>query len=699
MKIPAVFVGDLSFPDMLHAVTLRSPVARGIFQAVECPPLPASCFLITAADIPGKNALADFPVPVLACERLSYIGEPVALLVGPDRAQLQELAYQTVIRAEEQEPCFLPPGGGESAVQRDIVSGEPEGVFQDCRELVTGRYTTGIQAHRCPEPYGAAACPSPPCIEVYAATQWPRHLGRSVEQVLGWESGRVKVRATTAAAHLDGKLWYPSLLACHAALAASASGKPVSLMLSGEEDFLYGPKRNGAEIEIRSALGEKGELLATSLHLTLDLGAHGVFKEEIIDHTCLGALGLYRHPAFRIQAAGVLSNIPVQGPLAGFGLSQGFFAAERHASRIADALGQDPAEWRKLHFLGEKQALAIGTAWKNSVPLPELLDAAAASGGYYRKWAAYELLKKSRRGRPWDFSAGPLRGIGIAAAFQGGAFLHNEESGANNCTVEIRLEMDGSLEIKTAFTGAGTGGRPQDVWLKLAREILGVEAEGVRLVDDSAQAPDSGAESLSRNISVVTKLVEKCCTAIRSQRFRRPLPISVKRSAKSAKEPAWGGEAGPVESEAFSRPGRAAAVAEIEIDPVSLSPVIRGVWLAADGGKILSPQRAGAALRTGIVQALGWASRERVFYEGGRIPPELYRSYDIGCPQALPVHTEFLKNDSSEPRGIGELPFSCVPAAYAQALSQAMDHHFEKIPLGAQELWDAAQQKRQENPA
>ena len=688
----AEFVTDIFFPNMLYAVTLRSPVARGVLSDIECPELPDSCCLITAEHIPGKNELSDFPLPVLACKELSYIGQPVAILVGHDESGLEELASQIKIIVEEEAPVFS-RDAAEVIVKRNISFGEPEGVFENCEKIAEGIYSTGIQAHWYPEPHGAAACPALTGLTVYTATQWPYHVKRSVEQVLGWGSGRVNISPTSATLHLDGKIWYPSLVACHAALAAFITGKPVKLTLTGEEDFLYAPKRNRTEIEIRSALGEKGEILSSMLRLTLDLGAYGVFKDEIIDHSCLGSLGLYNHPAFSIDAAGICTNIPVQGSMAGFGLSQGFFAAERHVSRIADSLGQDPAEWRKNNFLKGKN-FAIGTTFRNVVPLPELIDAAAAASGYYRKWASYELLKVSRRGKKQDFTEEPLRGIGIATAFQGNGFLYNDE-GSNNCTVEMRLEKDGSLEIRTSLAG----NRNKDIWLNLVRDILGVEAELVKIINSTCDAPDSGVRSLSKNIGVVTKLVEKCCTAIRSQRFRRPLPITVKRAAKSAKEPGWGDTAKNIESDAFSRPAWGAAVAEIEIDPVSFSPFIRGIWLVADGGKILSRQRACSTLRTGIIQALGWACREQVFYDTGKIPPELCRSYDIIAPLEVPqIQVDFIRNDSPDPRGIGDLPFGCVPAAYVQAVSQAMDYHFEKIPLAAVDILNAAKQKLKELP-
>jgi len=672
---------------MFYAVTIRSPVSRGVLRGLECPELPEPYSLITAGHIPGKNGLSDFPVPVLAETEVQYIGEPVAILAGPEERVLEEYALKIKIIAEEKAPQPQP----EIIVERGITFGQPEEAFARGETVVEGTYITGTQAHWYPEPHGAAAVPSPPPhgLTIHTATQWPGHVKRSVERVLGWRSGTVTVNPAPLAAHLDGKIWYPSLVACHAALAAVVTGNPVKLMLTGEEDFLYAPKRNRARIEIRSALGEKGEIAGSELRLRLDLGAYGVFQDEIIDHTCLGALGLYQHRSFKIDGAGICSNIPVQGPLAGFGLAQGFFAAERHASRIAGALGQDPAQWRKDNVLKERQSLAIGTSPIHSAPLPELIDAAAAFSGYYRKWASYELLKNSRREKPSPLSGEPLRGIGIATACQGSGFLHNNESGCGNCSVEARLEKDGSLEIRTGFP-------PSDVWRELASGILGVEEELIRLPAATDGSPDSGVAALSRNIGVVTRLVEKCCTAIRSQRFRRPLPITVKRSAKSPKEPAWGGAVPKsIESDAFSRPSWAAAVAEIEIDPVSLWPVVRGIWLVADAGKILSQRRARSSLRTGIIQALGWTCREQLYYEGGKIPPGMYRSYDITSPaQAPPIHVDFIWNDSSDPGGIGDLPFFCVPAAYAQAVSQAMDHHFDEIPLDAARIWDAAKRER-----
>jgi CO/xanthine dehydrogenase Mo-binding subunit len=278
--------------------------------------------------------------------------------------------------------------------------------------------------------------------------------------------------------------------------------------------------------------------------------------------------------------------------------------------------------------------------------------------------------------------------------------------------VEVTLEKDGFLEIKTSMISSGA--MPQNTWQNLAQEILGVDPSMIRLTGNTVIAPDSGPGTLSRNISSITRLVEKCFTTIRNQRFRDPLPITIKRSSKPGKTqssvPEKETEPGPESAsrssrtrrqvpESFAFPSWAAAVVEIEIDPVSLHPVTKGIWLAVEGGNILNERRARLTLKTSAIQALGWASREHLRYEEGKIPVECYRDYNIPAPEDIPpIAVDFLHSSAAIHKGIGDLPFYCIPAAYVQAVSQAMDHHFEKIPLGEKDIWDTWKKKHPELP-
>ena len=704
MKDPAEFITDMSVWGMIHALTIRSPVPCGSLVEIKCPTLPADYHLITAKNIPGNNKVADFPVPVLAEKKLSYVGQPVAILAGPEESELEDIASSVIINAEEEKASYSITSNNpdDIIVSRDIILGDPDMALGEGGIIVSGNYVTEIQEHWYSEPNGALVVPfsdkgkkAEETLTVYTATQWPYHVRRSISGILGWDEGRVTVTPTLMTAHLDGKIWYPSLVACHAALAAIVIKKPVKLMLRREEDFMYSPKRNKSDIQMCSTLGENGDIHGSIIQVQLDLGSEGVFGDEIIDQTCLGAMGTCYHDTFKVDGTGIRTNLPPQGPMAGFGLSQGFFAAERHFSHIADYIGQDPAEWRKNNSLKKSQALAIGIPLKEPVPLVELIDAAASMSDYYRKWASYELLRKRRRGEKWEYAGVPLRGIGIATAWQGSGFLNNDESeNGNNYSVEITLEKDGFLEIKSSLISSGA--KYLDTWQNLAWDILGVDPSLVRLTSNTGEAPDSGPGTLSRNISSVTRLVEQCLSAIRKMRFRNPLPITVRRSIKPGVIPGWVPKRN-IDPSAYAHPGWCASVAEIEIDPASLDPNIRGIWLAVDGGKILNERRARRTLHTAVIHALGWTCREQLRYEDGKIPIEYYRYYDIPAPGNIPpIKVDFLGGGALYRKGIGELPFSCVPAAYVQAVSQAMDYHFEKIPLNVRDIWDVWKLKQME---
>jgi CO/xanthine dehydrogenase Mo-binding subunit len=253
--------------------------------------------------------------------------------------------------------------------------------------------------------------------------------------------------------------------------------------------------------------------------------------------------------------------------------------------------------------------------------------------------------------------------------------------------VELTLEMDGSLEIKTSMVSSNK--EHTFLWQNSAAEILAIEPDAVRVVsDNTTTSPDSGPATLSRNITLITRLVERCCAAIRKQRFRDPLPITVVRSYHPGKMPNWEGK--PMDHNGLSHLGWGAAAVEVEIDPIEYIPRIRGAWLCVDGGRILSEPKARRSLTSTVIQALGWASREHIQYENGIIPLKQIHGYNIPVLQDIPpIHIDFIWNDVVTPKGIEELPFSCVPAAYVQAVSQALDHNFEKIPLDATDIWSA----------
>jgi CO/xanthine dehydrogenase Mo-binding subunit len=696
------FLKDFFPKNLLYAVTIRSPVPSGTIKLIQIPKLPNNYTLITARDIPGENRLEDTDIPILADGNLSYSGEPAALLIGPDKTKLEELALLCEIIFEESKPVFTCEEDSKTpAAVRELQIGDTQGAFIKTGKIVANSYSTGVQDHWYAEPVGAVTLyrnddegkknqknkETDNVLVVKTATQWPYHVKRSVARALGIDPAAVCVEPSSLNIHMDGKLWYPSLVASHAAIGTFLTKKPVRLILNREEDFLFTPKRCNTNIDIVSSIDEKGNITAAEIDISVNMGAYAVNSQEILDQICLGSIGYYSINNLKLSAKANKTNIPPQGAFSGFGLAQGFFAMERHVSQIADMVNQDPALWRK-NRVDSRMILPSGLSLKNHVSGDELIESAAKMSDYYRKWASYELLRQSRRGKSIDRKEYP-RGIGIALGFQGdGLLYHGRDNGAYG--VEVTLSKEGILEIKTSITSSDEDfGR---IWGHVASEILSIDPELVRL--KNTQAPDCGPSCASRNITAITKMVEKCCHVIRKKRFHDPLPITVRRLSKPKHGFLWDGRFLPHEGKnidisGFSKLGMAAAVVEVAIDPVECVPKIRGVWLGIDGGKIISPNRAKRCISRSAVQALGWSFTENIEYSAGVLPKYHFNNFAIPSPAYIPpIYVDFISGSCADAKGIGELPFTCIPAAFLQAVSQAMDFCFKSVPLKRKEIWE-----------
>jgi CO/xanthine dehydrogenase Mo-binding subunit len=699
MKAPA-FLEDIYPQNLLYGITIRSPIANGHLKMIHFPDLPDNYTVITARNIPGENRLEDTSIPILADSKLSYIGEPVAILLGQEKTKLEEMANLCKVVFEEEKPEFnavMP-----AAVVREIQIGNLESVYDKPEKILAGTYITGIQDHWYAEPAGAVTYydkkeketklkKTEKTLIVKTATQWPYHVKRSIARVLGIDQSDVCVETTSLGLHMDGKLMFTSLVACHCALGTFLTNKSVRLILNREEDFLYSPKRCKTNIDLVTTIDDKGNITAAEADISVNLGAHGVNGEEILDQVCLGVIGYNNVENFKITARAYVSNIPPQGPFSGFGLAQGFFAMQRHIAQIADTVQINPMEWRKTHY-NPSMVLPSGINPKNHISVDKLVSAVTSTSDYNRKWASYELLKQSRREKTLAYEKGEnLRGIGLTVGFQGNGLLyHGEDKGIYS--VEVTLTKDGFLEIKTSITSSEE--EYVRIWAKIANDVLSIEEEKIRLI--SQQTLDGGPSCASRNITALTKLVEKCCQAIRKQRFHDPLPITVRRSVKPQYGSLWQNRFLPREGKnmdisGFSRLGMAACVVEVSIDLVECIPQIRGIWLAIDGGKIISENRARRNITRGATQALGWAFSENIEYSEGALPKAKYDKFVISSCLDIPVlGVEFMTTGSSETKGIGELPFTCIPAAFLQAVSQAMDHCYKNIPLRRKEIWEIA---------
>jgi CO/xanthine dehydrogenase Mo-binding subunit len=679
------FVSDMYAPDMLYARTVRSPASAGRIQDIRLPELPSHVVWVSAADLSGENSLEIFgdTMPIFADRDVHYVGEPIGLLVGPDQRELEEIVpeIQPVIVEAEADFTLDTPLPHQIVADRILEFGDVREALSSSSHHVQGEYRTGIQEHLYSEPQGAFSLyEQDGQLAVYSGSQWPFHVLRTVARALGLSERSCRVFAAKPGVNLDGKLWYPSLLAAQAAAATQATGRPVKLTYTREEDFRATSKRSPLYVRYTTGLDEEGRISGLEADVYVNMGAFPLFTSELLNRIAISAAGEYRVENARITVHAVRTNLPPLNACVGLGTSEILFAAETHAARMVEVLQEEPAAWRRANLVTRGDKSLTRHTLREAPATATLLDTVIDVSDFSRKHAAYELQKKRREG----FSDGPARGIGIAVGHQGAGFLgeREDELGAS---VRVRLEKDGSVRV---FTSAIAENEPVlALWQSIVSETLATEPGQVSIEPvDTDVVPDSGPATLSRTIVYVTRLIESCCNSIKNQRFRQPLPIEVRRNSRAARNVHW--DEHSMRGLPYPALSHACAVVEVEVNPQTFDPTVRGVWLVAEAGRILDLDEARKTLEMGIFQAISWAQSEEAYYKNGELTDTDYQSYLPEHGTRIPeIWVRFLGGtEKVPPKGLGELAYSTVPSAYVAAVSQATGHYIDRVPATGQLL-------------
>jgi len=357
--------------------------------------------------------------------------------------------------------------------------------------------------------------------------------------------------------------------------------------------------------------------------------------------------------------------------MSGFGTAATHFAAETHAARIVEITGADPVQWR-LDQLGSDRTGAFRAKTK---AIAAAIASAVNRSDFSRKTAAYELQKKRRSDGTVQTMA--TRGIGLAIAAEGNGFAGSNESGYAS-GIAVELGTDGTAVLRTSTVPRSDTLR--SYWLSLVSEGLGLDRSAVRLeTGRTGETPDSGPSTLSRAIAISGRLITGACATIQRRRFRSPLPIEVRRSHRVPRTAAW--DTPTLTGQPFPHHALGAVIVEVSVDPVTFESRVKDVWISVDAGRVIDEDQARRSLEMGVYQALEWTTHEIVRFQRGAIDARSYLSYRNTHTPALPgIHIAFLPSAVREPRGVGSLPYNCVPAALAAAVSQATGRYMDQIP-------------------
>src|SRR5712691_11678746 len=429
----ARYVGDLKFPGMLVGATVRSPVARGRLRQIHFEgDIPWNEFtIVTAKDIPCKNctALIQEDQPCLAADFVNHPEEPVVLLAHADKYLLEE-ARRAVRLEIAPLPAILTIE--DSLARKQVIWGEDnlfksfhvdkgdvDGAWTSADFIVEGEYSTGAQEQLYIEPQGMVATANPRNgVTVWGSLQCPYYVHKALAVLFGLPKEKVRVIQMETGGGFGGKEEYPSMIACHTALLAWKSGRPVKIVYDRAEDMVATTKRHPSRTRHRTAVTRDGKLLAMDIEFVIDGGAYCTLSPVVLSRGTIHAAGPYFCPHVRIRSSAVATNIPPHGAFRGFGAPQSIFALERQLDKVAAAVGLTPDEFRRRNFVTEGQTTATSQVIREKVDMNHLLDRAFELTGYHEKRRRFAMENEQTRIK---------KGIGFASFMHGAGFTGSGE--------------------------------------------------------------------------------------------------------------------------------------------------------------------------------------------------------------------------------------------------------------------------------
>jgi carbon-monoxide dehydrogenase large subunit len=726
----ARFVDDLVLPGLLHLVVVRSAAVHGVLKAVKTDAARASpgvVAVVTGADLKGKARpmpvgrfegahVAPAPHPILATERVRYVGEPVAAVLAEDMTQAVDAAWRVEVEVDplravvEPEDALrgevlLHPGLGDNLLIRWArTHGDVTSAFDRAVRAVRGTFRIPRLVAAPLEPRGAVASfdGGADLLTVWSSSQDPHRPLAQLSSVLARPDDRIRF----VVPDVGGAFGSKGVLAPEVALAALLAmdvGRPVKWIEGRRENFLASYQGRGLDANVEMAVDGNGRITAVRARLLLDAGAY-LYSGTAAPPITAGMLitGAYAIPNAEVELLGVATNKVPTGQYRGAGRPEAAYIVERMVDLVAAEIASDPVDVRLRNVIPPD-------AFPYQTPLGFVYD----SGDYARALQRCRALLEYDRWREEQRRAradGRLFGIGVA--------LYVERAGNQLWeSASVSVGPTGRLRVRTGANAHGQG--HETIFAQIAADALGIAPDAVVVEQgDSATSPRGVGTFASRSTAIAGSALAVTLDKIKAKAaaiaahlleaapgdiewangrlFTRGAPDRAVPFAEVAAAAYRPGrlpphiEMGLEATGTFSLPGPIfpfgayGAVVEVHRDTGQLE--ILKLVAVDDAGRIVNPLLAEGQVIGAIAQGLGAALVEAAVYDDDGQPlTATFADYGMLRPTQLPhVVSEFLETPSPfnplGAKGIGEAGAIGTPAALANAVADAL------APLGVRHL-------------
>ena len=663
----SIYVDDYANTGVLTGRFLRSKTARARIVSVTVPELPPGYFYVDKDDVPGVNKvhIVMDDTPVFAQDTVEYIGEPIAMVVGPDVRQVEAILAGIRVEYEELEPVLDLRRADTVFFDYEYGRGDLEKAFAEADQVFTEEFSTGYQDQTYLETQGMMAQPEPDGrMFVHGSLQCVYYVHTALMQALGCGPEDVHVLQDVTGGGFGGKEDFPSILGCQVAVAEKKAGAPVRCVFSRREDLEFTPKRHPSLCTYRAAVKD-GRVTAMDIEVLFNAGAYTTLSAVVLQRGVICASGVYNIEHLHVHGKALKTNTVPSGAYRGFGAPQTFFAVEMFMDHIAKDLGEDSLEFKEKHLVKQGDKTSTSGIYHFPVPLPDMIEEVNAACDFRRKHKEYALPQTGRF----------RRGIGMSLYFHGAGFTGSGERDIIKAVCRLAKHADGTVEILAANGEIGQGLRT--TFPKIVAKELGLPLEKVCFEHpDTARVPDSGPTVASRSLMIVGELLRRCAVRLREtwvdgeeqmveEHFKEPdfmIPFYLDKFQGDAYPTyAWGVNA-----------------IEVEVDTYTGLTKILGAYGSFDVGTPMDEGIVMGQMEGGFLQGIGYASMESMDYDSrGRIRNNSFSDYLIPTAADVPnltcmLHVEKYPDGPYGAKGAGELPLVGAPGAYVEAMEQAL---------------------------
>jgi CO/xanthine dehydrogenase Mo-binding subunit len=715
----ARYAADIVRPGMLHAKVLRSPYAHASIRSIDTSralALPGVAAVLTGADLSEYlvgRSMRD--MPILAHDRVRFVGEKVAAVAAIDVETAEEAVNLVEVDYEELPAVFDPieamapnaPLVHEADWVRahktptqnvadypNSVSNPMYGASPAEVEAALAR-ATHVFEHTFHTPVQHQAHLEPHCClveidehgvaHIWASNKAPYLLLDYLREGLGLGRSQVEVHILPLGGDFGGKGSFMDIPLVY--FLAQATGRPVRMLMTMTEELIAGNPRHSATINVRSGFDGDGKLVARWTRTYYNSGAYAAFKPAVdatLPRVKSGGLAAYTEvPVWRVEGHMIYTNTVPCGHMRAPGGAQPIQAIEQHMDLCARAMNMDPLGLRLINAPSRQRRADTGGA--GSIP------------------KARDALRLAADSIGWDTPKAAHVGRGIA-------LVDVTNSPATDYTTRLIVQRDGGVVLHTPIVEQGSG--MLTVFRQMVGEALGLVLDQVQIVQTMEDIEYDRGVGGSRITRVIGKMI-----GISAQRVRERLAALV--AAEFGHDPGTiaiepGGfrtpdgrvltlaEAAHLSAdetvellrytptsedivEAFD-----AVAAEVEVDRETGEVRVRRVVSALEVGKVINPVMHRGQIEGGIIQGLGYALLEGLSFDEGRVTNVNLHEYKLPTIADVPTFDSHLlpPEPSLGITPVGEGPNCGLAAAIANAVMDVLGRQVD-IPIRAEAAADA----------